>query len=84
VLSNLFGVSFSLNLDVNDDDDFFIEKLQNMLKFWSFFYMPLARKAMIVNLILTSMLWFFITIWGGSKKSIKKCKNIVEKLLVVM
>jgi hypothetical protein len=76
VLSKLFGVSFNLDLDVNDVDEFFIEQLYKMLRFWNCFRMPLAK--MIVNLILTSMLWFFITIWGGSKKNIKKCKTLLK------
>lgn len=76
MLSKLFGASFNLDLDVNDVDEFVIEKLFKMLRFWNFFRMPLAK--MIINLILTSMLWFFITIWGGSKKTFKICKTLLK------
>ena len=65
-LSKLLGTPFGLNLTITDVDTFLDEKVTKKLKYWVNIHLSLSGRAIIVNAVLLSTLWFFINIWGES------------------
>jgi hypothetical protein len=61
-LSKLLGTPFGLNLAIMDMDTFLEEKITKKLKYWINIHLSLAGRAIIVNTVLLSTLWFFISI----------------------
>jgi len=60
----------------------FGEKLHKKLKYLSLIHLPLVGKVVIINSLLASTLWFFISIYGGNKKKKRIAKpsyKIVHK-----
>ncbi len=80
-LAKLLGVPFGLNLDTKEVDAFLIEKLQKKLRHWNILHLPLVGRAIVINSVSASTLWFFIRVWGGTKKVIKKCKTLLNFFL---
>lgn len=71
-LSKKLGVPFGLNLNTKDVDQFLYNKIAKKLDYWSRIKLSLAGRIVICNQLLLSTLWFFITVWGGSNKILKK------------
>jgi hypothetical protein len=80
-LSKMFNMPFGIGLDGKKVDTFFIEKIHTKLKFWNMVHLPIVGRAIIVNFVLTSTLWFFVNISRGTKKSIRKCKYLFKNFL---
>jgi hypothetical protein len=74
---------FGIGLDGKEVDTFLIEKIHTKLKFKNTIYLLIVGWAIIVNFILASTLWFFISILGGTKKLIRKCKYLLQNFLWV-
>lgn len=75
-LAKLLGVVFGLNLNSKEVDAFMIEIFQIKHRYQSTFHFPLTSKAIVINS--ASAIWFFIKVWGGTKKTIKKCKTLLK------
>lgn len=80
-VSKLFGTHLGYMLMSKRWIHFLSRNFLSKLKYWSLIHLQLASRAIIVNSILVSTLWFFINIWGGSKKVIKKCKSFCHNFL---
>jgi hypothetical protein len=77
----MFGTPFGLGLDDKEVDTFLIKKIHKKLKFWNMVHLPIMGQVVIVKFVLASTLWFFINIWGGTKKAIRKCQFLFQKNL---
>jgi hypothetical protein len=82
-LSKMFSMSFGIGLDGKEVDTFFIEKICTLLKFLNTIHLLIVGWPIIVNFVLASTLWFFISILGGTKKLIRKCKYPLQNFLWV-
>ena len=51
------------------------------LKFWSAQHLSLASRVVIVNSVLLSTLWFFVSIWGGSLTVLRKIRSTLANYL---
>ena len=63
----MLGTPFGLNLNTPNIDKFIFQKIQKKLGYWTTIDLSLARQGVIVNLVLLSTLWYFISIWDGSR-----------------
>jgi hypothetical protein len=80
-LSKLLGTAFGLNLAIQDVDSFLYDKVTKKLRYWVTTKLSLAGRAVIVNSVLMSTLWFFVSIWGGSREVIRKIKGHLRNFL---
>jgi hypothetical protein len=76
-LTKLLGIPFGLDLDIVDVDNFLLQKIQSKLDYWTSTMLSLVGRTIIVNSILLSILWYFVTIWARSQGVIRK---IIAKL----
>lgn len=58
-----------------DIDEFLITKVTRKLRYWSSTHLSLAARAVVVNSVLLSTLWYFLSIWGGSKDILSKIRS---------
>lgn len=68
-ISNLLGMLFGLSLCLTYVDNFLLKKVQHKLNYWASTKLSLVRRKMIVNNIFLSSLWYFVGVWGGTKKN---------------
>ncbi len=81
-ISKLLATLFALKLDILDVDSFFISKIKNKLSYWYLVHLLLARKIVIANFVLASLVWYFVAIWGGVNfKAIRKIKTMFRNFL---
>ena len=80
-LSKLLGTPFGLNLNTPDIDQFLYRKISKKLDYWSTMKLALAGRVVICNQVLLSTLWFFITVWGGSNKILRKIRGAIRNYL---
>ena len=80
-LSKLLGTPFGLNLNTPDVDSFLYSKISKKLDYWSTMKLSLAGRIVICNQVLLSTLWFFIMVWGGSNKILKKIRGAIRNYL---
>jgi hypothetical protein len=66
---------------VAEVDEFLYKKIQKKLQYWSSLFLSLAARAINVNSILLSTTWFFIHIWGGSDKVIRRIRGFIRDYL---
>lgn len=77
-VGKLLGAPFGLSGDV---DTFLYEKIAKKLNHWSTKKINPTRRAVVVNSVLLSAMFFFISIWGGTAKGVKKVKGIIMNYL---
>ena len=80
-MSKLLGTPFGLNLNIQDVDTFLYRKIAKKLDYWSTMKLSLAGRAIICNQVLLSTLWFFITVWGGSNKILRRIRGAIRNYL---
>jgi hypothetical protein len=80
-LSKLLGTAFGLNLSVIDTDDFLFNKIKKKLTYWTAIHLSLAARSTIVNSVLLSTTWYFISVWAGSRTVIKRIRGLVRSYL---
>ena len=80
-MSKLLGTPFGLNLSTQDVDSFLFNKISKKLDYWSTMRLSLAGRIVICNQVLLSTLWFFVTVWGGSNKILKKIRGAIRNYL---
>lgn len=56
-------------------------KIAKKLDYWSSMKLSLAGRAVICNQVQLSTLWFFIKVWGGSNKILKKIRGAIRNYL---
>lgn len=72
---------FELKLNAKHMDEFIVEMIWKKLRIWGMVHLPLAIRVVVANSRLTSLLLFFLSIWGGFEKAIRKCKALNNKFL---
>jgi hypothetical protein len=82
-LSKMFSMPFGIGLDGKEVDTFLIEKICKLLNFLNTIHLLIVGWPIIVNFVLALTLWFFISILGGTKKLIRKCKYLLQNFLWV-
>jgi hypothetical protein len=80
-LAKLLGAPFGIELSTEDIDQFLIEKIELKLHYWTTLRLSLAARAVVVNMVLLSTLWYFITLWGGSLKATRIIKSNLMNFL---
>jgi hypothetical protein len=80
-LSKLLGTPFGINLHTQDVDEFLYTKIQKKLEYWALVHLSLSGRAVIANSVLVSTLYYFITIWGGSRQVIRKIRAQIRNFL---
>jgi hypothetical protein len=72
---------FGLSLGSTDVDKFLLKKVQHKLNYWASTKLSLVGRKMIINNILLSSLWYFVSVWGGTKKGILKINHLLKNYL---
>ena len=80
-LSKLLGTPFGLNFNTRNIDQFLYNKIKKKLEYWSGMKLTLVGTIVICNQVLLSTLWFFITVWGGSNKILKKIRGAIRNCM---
>jgi hypothetical protein len=73
-IAKLLGIPFGIEIDIVDVDSFLFQKIHKKLVYWTSLKLSLAGRSVIVNSVLLSTLWYFISIWGGSLAVIRKIR----------
>ena len=76
-VSKLLGAPFGLSLTTKDVDVFLFDKLSKKLIHWSTTKINPIGRSIVANSVLLSSTFFFLSIWGGSKKGVKKVKSAI-------
>jgi hypothetical protein len=69
-LSKMFSISFRIGLDGKEVDPFFIEKIHTKLKFENIIHLSIVDWAIVVNFVLESTMWLFISIFDALPSSL--------------
>ena len=80
-MSKLLGTPFGLNLNTQDVDQFLYAKIAKKIDYSSTMKLSLAGRVVICNQVLLSTLWFFITVWGGSNKILRRIRGAIRNYL---
>ena len=76
-VSKLLGAPFGLSLATKDVDSFLLDKLLKKLVHWSTTKLNPTGRSIVANSVLLSSTFFFLFIWGGSRKGVKKIKSVI-------
>ena len=76
-VSKLLGAPFSLSLATKDVDSFLFDKLTKKLIQWSTTKLNPTGRNVVANSVLLSSTFFFLSIWGGSRKGVKRIKYAI-------
>ena len=76
-VSKLLGVPFGLALTTKDVDTFLLDKLTKRLVHWSTTKINPIGCSVVANSVLLSSTFFFLSIWGGTKRGVKKIKSTI-------
>jgi hypothetical protein len=79
-ISKLLGTPFGFFLGFIDVDNL-LEKMQHKLRYWSTTKLSLVGRKVIVNNILLSSLWYFVNVWGGTRKGVQKVNHLLKNYL---
>jgi hypothetical protein len=74
-ISKLLGTPFGLSMSSQSMDDFIKERVNKSLRYWCTTKVNSTGRGIVVNKILLSSIFFFISIWGGSKKGVTRIKS---------
>lgn len=77
-LSKLLGTPFGLNLDTKDVDAFLTAKIEKKLSYWCSTRLSLPGRALIVNQVLLSTLYYFLAVWAGTIACLRKIKSLLQ------
>jgi hypothetical protein len=71
-ISKLLGAPFGLNMATADTYQFLASKIDRKLVYWCSVKLNTAGREVVVNNILISAMLYFLAIWGGSTRGVKK------------
>lgn len=80
-LSKLLGTPFGITLDTDDVDAFLAAKITRKLSYWTTVHLSLAARAVVVNSVLLSSLWYFLSLWCGSKEILSSIRASLRNFL---
>jgi len=55
--------------------------LGKKMRYWYMIHFPLVGNVLVINSILASSFWLFLSVWASSKKAIQRCKIILRNYL---
>jgi hypothetical protein len=76
-VSKLLGAPSGLSLILGDVDTFLYERIQKKLSHWTSVKSNPTGRVVIVNIVLLGACFFFLSIWGGTKKGIARVKSLM-------
>ena len=82
-VSKLLGALFGLSLTTTDVDSFLHDKLTKKLIHWNAAKINPTDRCIVANSMLLSSTFFFLSVWGGSKRGVKKVKTSIMNYLAV-
>ena len=71
-VNKLLGASFGLSLSTKDVDSFLFDKLTKKHIHWSTTKLNPRGHSVVANSVLLSSTFFFLFVWGGYRKGVKK------------
>lgn len=74
-LSKLLGAVFELDPKTSDANSFLEARIDKALEYWSIVQMNAYGRAVIINGVLLSGLWYFLSIWGGIDAGVSKIRG---------
>ena len=74
-LGKLFGLPLGIDVHTADIDQFLVDKIEKKLSYWTTLKLSLAARSVVVNAVLLSTLWFFVSLWRGSLQVTRKIKS---------
>lgn len=77
----MLRTSFGLSLASTNANQFLLKKIQHKLKYQSSTKISLVGRKIVVNNILLFNLWYFISVWEGTKKRITKVTRLFKNYL---
>jgi len=80
-LSKLLGAPFGVSLETADVDSFLQLKITKKLKYWTTQCLSLAGRAIVVNAILFSSIYYFLAIWCGSIQAVRSARGSMRNFL---
>jgi hypothetical protein len=80
-VAKMLGIPFGIDPQVHDIDQFLFDKIMKKLNYWSSTRLSLAGRAIVVNMVLSSTLWYFLTLWRGSLSVIRKIHSYFRNFL---
>jgi hypothetical protein len=80
-ISKLLGTVFGVDLDTGNIDEFLMQKIRKKLCYWTTTHLSLSGRVTIINQVLLATLWYFITIWQGSKRVLGKITSLIRNFL---
>lgn len=80
-VSKLLGAPFGLSLTTHDVNEFLHNRLTKKLTHWSTRKINPTGRAIVANSILLSSIFFFLSVWGGTKQGIARIKSTVANYL---
>lgn len=80
-VSKLLGAPFGLSLSTSNVNDFLHDRLAKKLTHWSNLKINPTGRAVVANSILLSSLFFFMSVWGGTKQGVKRIKSTISNYL---
>jgi len=80
-LSKLLGAPFGVSLETEDVDTFLQLKITKKLKYWTTQRLSLAGRAIVINAILPSSIYYFLAIWCGFIQAIRSTRGSMRNFL---
>jgi hypothetical protein len=80
-VSKLLGAPFGLALSTGDVDKFLLDKINKKLTYWATVHINPTDRGIIVNSVLNSATFFFLSVWGGTNKRVKWIKSVLLNYL---
>lgn len=80
-VGKLLGAPFGMTLTSGDIDNFLYEKTTKKLTHWSKEKINPSGRAVVVNTVLLSTMFFFLSVWGGTNKGVKRVKSLAMNYL---
>jgi hypothetical protein len=80
-VSKLLGTAFGLSLSTGQIDQFLIDRTEQKINLWANVRLNSTGRAVIANGVLVSATLYFLSIWAGSKASIRKVISKIRNYL---
>lgn len=80
-LSKLLGTPFGITLETANVDEFLANKISKKLQYWTTIHLSMAARTIIVNSVLLSTLWYFLSLWCGLRDILNSIRAALRNFL---
>jgi hypothetical protein len=80
-VGKLLGTPFGLSLSSSQVDQFLVDRIHQKIAYWTNIRLNGTGRAVVVNGILVSATLYFLSIWAGSQRGIKKVVGLARNYL---